>query len=224
MYELVILGFLMQMPYHGYLIAKIINDMIGPFARLSNGRLYPLLAKLEQEGLIEAASEEAVPAPLRAERDRQHHSYQITDAGRQRFHELMMDTTSNPGEYRRIFWFKLPNLHWLEPAERLYLLDHYINFCQTHLFHLTTERRDLERKAAQIDIMSAEQLEATLEAMRITQDQWRLELDSTRVWRERELAKIEKQQHQQQPQGMQTETHDSQVPPSPNGRRRRPPT
>src|SRR5215472_4008569 len=68
MYELVILGFLMRMPYHGYLIAKIINDMIGPFARLSNGRLYPLLAKLEQEGLISPAPEEAVPAPLRSER------------------------------------------------------------------------------------------------------------------------------------------------------------
>jgi DNA-binding PadR family transcriptional regulator len=220
MYELVILGFLMQMPYHGYLIAKIINDMIGPFARLSNGRLYPLLAKLEQEGLIQAAPGEAVPAPLRPERDRQHHSYQITEAGRQRFHELMMDTTSNPGEYRRIFWFKLPNLHWLEPAERLYLLDHYVNFCQTHLFHLANERRDLESKATKIDIMSAEQLEASLEAMRIIQDQWQLELDSTRAWRQRELAKIEKQQ---QSEGIQTETDDSHAPPSPNGRRQKPP-
>jgi DNA-binding PadR family transcriptional regulator len=222
MYELVILGFLMRMPYHGYLIAKIINDMIGPFARMSNGRLYPLLAKLEQEGLISPAPEEAVPAPLRPARDRQHHSYQITEAGRQRFHELMMDTTSNPGEYRRIFWFKLPNLHWLEPAERLYLLDHYINFCQTHLFHLDTERRDLERKAAQIDIMSPEQLEASLEAMRIIRDQWQLELDSTRAWRDREIARIENLQPQEE-QSSQERADDSKAPPSPNGKRRRPP-
>jgi DNA-binding PadR family transcriptional regulator len=216
MYELVILGFLMRMPYHGYLIAKIINDMIGPFARLSNGRLYPLLAKLEQEGLISPAPEEAVPASLGPARDRQHRSYQITDAGRQRFHELMMDTTSNPGEYQRIFWFKLPNLHFLEPTERLYLFDHYINFCQTHLFHLATESRDLERKASQVSLMSAEQLEASLLAMQHLRDQWQLELDSTRAWREREAAKIENLQQE----GMQTEAEDSKAPPSPNGRRR----
>jgi DNA-binding PadR family transcriptional regulator len=219
MYELVILGFLMGMPFHGYLIAKIINDMIGPFARLSNGRLYPLLAKLEQEGFVSPAPEEAVPASLRPARDRQHHSYQITDAGRQRFHALMMDTTSNPGDYRRIFWFKLPILHYLEPTERLFLLDHYINFCQTHLFHLTTERRDLENKASQISIMSAEQLEATLQAMRHIQDQWQLELDSTRAWREREVAKIARQQGE----GTRSDAQDSKAPPAPHGSRQRPP-
>jgi len=185
-YELVILGFLMRRPHHGYLIAKIINDMIGPFARLSNGRLYPLLAKLEQDGLIEAV-DAPVEAPIEAPaHDRQHRSFQITEAGRVRFYELMMDTTSNQGDYQRIFWFKLANLHWLEPVDRLYLLDHYITFCQTHIFHLANERRDLEKKATDFYIMSDEQLEATLDAMRHLQAQWQLELDSARIWRARE--------------------------------------
>ena len=52
MYELIILSLLMREPIHGYLIAKIINDMIGPIAKVSHGWLYPRLAKLEQEGLI----------------------------------------------------------------------------------------------------------------------------------------------------------------------------
>ena len=186
MYELVILGFLMRRPHHGYLITKIINDMIGPFARLSNGRLYPLLAKLEQEGLI-AVAESRAEEPTT---DRQHRSYQITEAGRERFFELMMDTTSNPGDYQRIFWFKLANLHWLEPVDRLYLLDHYISFCQTHVFHLANERRDLEKKATDLYIMSEEQLEATLDAMRHLQAQWQLELDSARVWRAREAGRM----------------------------------
>ena len=43
MYELMILTFLMRGPMHGYLIANII-DISGPFAEVSNGRLYPLLA------------------------------------------------------------------------------------------------------------------------------------------------------------------------------------
>jgi DNA-binding PadR family transcriptional regulator len=185
MYELVILGFLMQRPHHGYLMAKIINDMIGPFARLSNGRLYPLLAKLEQEGLIAAVDAAEAPAA-----DRQHRSFQITEAGRERFYELMMDTTSNPGDYQRLFWFKLSNLHWLDPVDRLYLLDHYISFCQTHIFHLANERRDLEKKARDLYIMGAEQLEATLVAMRHLQAQWELELDSARTWRAHEVNRL----------------------------------
>ncbi|MGO8951335.1 MAG: PadR family transcriptional regulator [Ktedonobacterales bacterium] len=189
MYELVILGFLMRRPYHGYLIAKIINEMIGPFARLSNGRLYPLLVKLEQEGMIAVATDSA-PATAIAS-DRQHRTFEITEAGRQRFRELMLDTTSNPGEYQRIFWFKLPNLYWLDPTERLYLLDDYINFCQTHLFHLANESRDLERKGLDIYDMSAEQLEASLMAMRHLRDQWQLELESAHTWRAREVARME---------------------------------
>ena len=55
MYEMIILALLARWPLHGYLIAKITNDVLGPYARLSNGRLYPLLAKLEAAGLIVAA-------------------------------------------------------------------------------------------------------------------------------------------------------------------------
>jgi DNA-binding PadR family transcriptional regulator len=189
MYELVILGFLMRRPYHGYLIAKIINDIIGPFARLSNGRLYPLLAKLEEEGLIvEVPSSPATEILADGAPDRQHRSYQITPAGRERFHELMLDTTSSPGDYQRLFLFKLGNLHWLLPAERLYLLDHYINFCQTHIFHLANESRDLERKAQSSYLMSPEELDASLRANHHLQARWQLELDSALDWRARETG------------------------------------
>jgi hypothetical protein len=79
MYELVILGLLMRWPAHGYFIANVINDMIGPYARLSNGPLYPLLAKLEQEGLIVSrTSTEETPRG-----EWQVRSYEITAAGRE---------------------------------------------------------------------------------------------------------------------------------------------
>src|SRR6266704_2197554 len=42
MYEFIVLAQLMHGPAHGYLIAKIINDVIGPYARLSYGRLQRL--------------------------------------------------------------------------------------------------------------------------------------------------------------------------------------
>lgn len=58
MYEFIILAHLMRGPMHGYLIAKIINNMNGPYIRVSNGTIYPAFAKLEQQGLI------AVETPL----------------------------------------------------------------------------------------------------------------------------------------------------------------
>src|SRR5690348_5750221 len=139
MYELIILSLLVRFPAHGYLIAHIINDIIGPYARMSNGRLYPLLAKLEEGGLIETYEE--VDQERRGERTSR--KYRITDEGRRRFHTLMMDTTSNPGEYQRIFLQKMTVLHLLKPSERLYLIDHYINYCQAHVLHLTSEREGL---------------------------------------------------------------------------------
>jgi len=49
-YELIILGLLMRWPMHGYLIAGIIDDIIGPHAKISHGRLYPLLGRMEGGG------------------------------------------------------------------------------------------------------------------------------------------------------------------------------
>jgi DNA-binding PadR family transcriptional regulator len=184
MYELIILGFLMRKPTHGYIIAKIINDMIGPYAKFSSGRLYPLLTKLEADGLIVAS--EASPEGG----DRRQHPYAITEAGRHRFHALMLDTSSNPGDYQRIFWHKLPHLHTLTASERLYLFDHYLNFCQTHIFHLTGEMEELEREALARGYMNAKELDVTLRAMRHARDQWRLELENAKDWRAREDAAL----------------------------------
>ncbi len=109
----------MNGPAHGYLMAKIINDMIGPHARLSYGRLYPLLAKLEQNGLIAAES----TAPGGQQSDRQLRVYKITGAGRTRFHILMNDTSSSPGEYQKLFAYKVAAFGFITPVERLRLIE-----------------------------------------------------------------------------------------------------
>ena len=183
MYELIILILLMRTPAHGYLISHIINDIIGPYARVSNGRLYPLLARLEESGMIEA-NEDA--GQQRGERNAR--SYRITEAGRERFHTLMLDTTSNPGEYQRIFLQKVPMLSYLKPSERLYLIDHYINYCQAHVLHLTAEGDDLE--AGNYHRFPGDEwvLPATLDVMNHMADQWRLEVAWALRLREQHLA------------------------------------
>ncbi len=189
MYELIIFSLLMRFPTHGYLIAKIINDLIGPYARISNGRLYPLLAKLEAQGLIEVCEEAE-----QQQRERTSRSYQITEAGRQRFYQLMRDTTSNPGEYQRIFQQKVGVLFLLKPLERLYLIDHYLNYSQAHVLHLTAEAEDLARRGDDIHFANPQQkvsLAATLDVMKHRIDQWRLEVEWALHLRQEEVERQE---------------------------------
>jgi DNA-binding PadR family transcriptional regulator len=188
MYELIILSQLMLHPAHGYMIASIINDMIGPYARISNGRLYPLLSKLEKSSLIAPYTD----APVGQQSDRQLRTYQITEVGRKRFHELMMDTTSNPGEYQKIFLQKVSMLEFLKPSERLRLIDHYINYCQAHVMHMTAEADDLVQRSPDWGPdWGPARLKAVLDVMQHTVDQWQVELDWARTLRERELARVE---------------------------------
>lgn len=184
MYELIILSLLMRIPAHGYLIAHILNAIIGPYARISSGRLYPLLARLEESRLI-AFDEEAARAQ-RGERIARH--YRITEAGRKRFHVLMMDTTSNPGEYQRIFHQKVPMFFFLTDAERLYLIDHYINYCQAHILHLVAEGEDLARGNYHRYEGDQWVMPATLDIMKHMADQWRLEVAWAQSLREQQPA------------------------------------
>jgi len=186
MYELIILSLLMYDPLHGYLIAKITNDMIGPWAKVSNGTMYPLLTKLEKEGLIETSSD----TNSQQRGDRHLRSFKITDSGRKRFHQLMMDTTSNPGEYQKFFRFKVPYLELLQPAERLHLLDHYINYCQTHILYTRSEAEDMvQDTSAHRYYMSPMRLEACLDVIGQIANQWQAELEWTKHLREKEVAR-----------------------------------
>ena len=184
MYELIILSLLMREPIHGYLISKIINDIIGPIAKVSHGWLYPRLTKLEQEGLIVAS----IVGDEGKQGERQLRTYQITEDGRKRFHQLMMDTTSNPGEYSKFFWQKVSYLEYLHPAERLHLIDHYINYCQTHILHLKAQAKNLVEGEVQYHAMDISQLEATLHILRRSTSHWQVDLEYANSLREKEMA------------------------------------
>jgi len=180
MYELLILSLLTRKPMHGYLFIRVINDMIGPFAKVSNGRLYPLLTKLEADSLIVTVQT--------AQRSR---TFAITDRGRTRFHRLMMDTTSNPGDYARLFWLKVPFFESLTPSEHLYLIDHYLNYCQAHIVHLTGEVTEMETDALREHYMSLSQVRATLQALQHLRNQWQLDYNDVLALRGWEMTRRE---------------------------------
>ncbi len=62
--EALVLGVLREGPQHGYSIARQINERSASVLSLGEGQLYPLLKRLEKDGLIEGeweTSEEGRP-------------------------------------------------------------------------------------------------------------------------------------------------------------------
>jgi DNA-binding PadR family transcriptional regulator len=173
MYEFLVLARLSRLPMHGYLIAKIIGDIMGPFRCLQWGALYPLLTRLEQEGLITAVQE--YPAP---EGGRPRKVYAITEAGRQRLHEHLMDTEKHQSEYDTVFAHKVALFSQLTPEERLQISRHYSVYAQRNLDHLRHERRDLLDNVS--SVLSEEQLRDIVAVMDHRIEYWERE----RAWAE----------------------------------------
>lgn len=187
MYELIVLSLLMRMPVHGYMIVKIANDMFGPWAKISSGTLYPLLNKMERSGLITTlptASEKP-----EASGERQARTFMITEEGRKRFRQDMMDMSSNLGDYTRTFQYKTAFIDLIEPEERLLLFNHYINYCQTTILHLQTERANLTHELARHP--NPVFLTNVVKAMKHAEQKTQVELDWVRELRAEELARQE---------------------------------
>ena len=182
MYELIILSLLMRMPMHGYLIVKITNDQIGPWAKISSGTLSTILNKLEQTGLI-AFTQQPNNQPKSG---RQLRTYIITEEGRKRFHQLMMDTSSNLGDYQKFFHYKMVYMDLLNPDERLLLVNNYMNYCQITILHLQTEMDGIVHELA--DYPTPAFLENILRVMKHNVQQWQSEFDWVKSLREEKLS------------------------------------
>jgi len=177
-YELIILGTLMVGPFHGYLIAKIMQNILGPYGKISAGRLYPLLMKMEEAGLI---SVEPVAEQQEHQQQRRFQipsrRYRITEAGCRRLHILMMDTTSYLGDYQKVFLQKVAYFSFLQPEERLHLIEHYIGYCKSLVSYGTTRAEELAQSGTENPIgMTAEQLADLLTGMQHKIQQWQQEL------------------------------------------------
>lgn len=73
---------------HGYELRKRLTGLLGAFRAFSYGSLYPALRRMQTDGLI---VEDAAPVgTVKVRRARR--VYQLTDAGKARFTELVADT------------------------------------------------------------------------------------------------------------------------------------
>jgi DNA-binding PadR family transcriptional regulator len=184
MYELLVLALLMHWPLYAYLIADIANHILGPWERISRGTLSSLLTKLEQAGLIVPADPTQVPFPT----ERPSRVFAITPAGRERFYQLMMDTTSNQGTYQRLFRIKALHLEYVSPEDQLSLVDHYLSYCQMGLSYRQAEAQDFVTNPIKQQSVSSFYSAVALDLMGLVSQQWQLELAWAQRLRNRIVA------------------------------------
>jgi DNA-binding PadR family transcriptional regulator len=139
---------------------------MGPFRQVQWGALYPVLSRLEREGLIEAQEVEV------GTEERGRKVYAITEAGLGRLHQHLMDTASHLGEYDRFFANKVALFPSLEPAERLHLARDYAVHAQRNVDHLMRKCRQLCEDG---DYLSEEQRACILNVMEHRAEYWRRE-------------------------------------------------
>ncbi len=181
MYELLVLSLLMHWPLYAYLIAEIANHILGPWERISRGTLSSLLTRLEQDGLIAPADPSEVPFST----DRPSRVFAITPEGRQRFYQLMIDTTSNQGTYQRLFHIKALHLEYISPDDQLSLVDHYLSYCQMGLHYQQAEQQDFVTNPIKQQSVSHFYSAVALDLMNLVRQQWQLELTWAQKLRER---------------------------------------
>ena len=141
MYELFILGELLDQPLHGYLLRDIVNLAFGPVRQMSWGSLYPLIRRLEANTLIAQITLADDPAKSRRK------TYAITEAGKERFYFLMLRPEEYSSDYPDLFGVKLTNFDHIDAEQRMGILLHYQGYLQFVLGRLT----EGERFAAQQD-------------------------------------------------------------------------
>jgi DNA-binding PadR family transcriptional regulator len=143
MYQLFVLGQLMDQPMHGYLLRDILSNMLGPFRQMSWGALYPLIRQLQHNGWIELDTGCAVD--LQAEANaRQRKRYRITEPGKERFRAMMQEPDEYSVDTPELFQIKLVNFGRVSSELRLAILQHYLGYLHMIDNHTQMQRRHKE--------------------------------------------------------------------------------
>jgi hypothetical protein len=118
-----------------------------------------------------------------------------------RFQVLMNDTGLNLGNYQYLFAYKVTAFTHISVADRLRLIDHFINHCQTNIFHLQTEVEDMVVKGAEIEELrrtapeqarvysrlDMDSVENIVNVLQHSIDIWKLQLEWAKQLREKEV-------------------------------------
>jgi DNA-binding PadR family transcriptional regulator len=151
LYELVILGELIGGPHHGYLLREILGKIFGPFRQMSWGALYPLIHRLEQQGLITPEASDLTRQGKRGHRN----LYRIARAGGERFQALMVEAVPYLSYDPDSFIAKLGYFDHITLEHQIAIIQHHRGYLQVVDDYLQT---NLHRVMADQDIPERERL------------------------------------------------------------------
>lgn len=134
MLELSALGMLQQEPLHGYRLKQRLELFLSSCMSVNYGAIYPLLKRLEERGHIQVLLEESGDAGASRK------IYAITDAGKERWREKMLEHPQESWvKSRARFLIKYFFFGYLEPAERIKLIENRLRVCRQRQVYLDSQ-------------------------------------------------------------------------------------
>lgn len=140
MYELFVLGELMTGDKHGYRLQESLKHAVGPIRQISSGTLYPLISRMVKRGWIRPRPE----GPQQGGRLRK--MYEVTEAGRERFQELMREPLEYNMETELIFLFKMAYFQHVTKDVRIACLEQYREYLRYNLEYVKSESEVISQK------------------------------------------------------------------------------
>ncbi|WP_248925814.1 PadR family transcriptional regulator [Paenibacillus hamazuiensis] len=132
MYELFVLGQLMSGDKHGYLLQERLKHTVGPIRQISSGTLYPLLSRMAENGWITLRLEEEQQG------GRPRKIYSITDAGRERFHVLILSPLEHNLDTELIFHLKMALFRYVPKDIQIACLEQYMEYVRYNLKYVNS--------------------------------------------------------------------------------------
>lgn len=134
MLELATLGLLQKESLHGYRLKQQLELFMSGCISVNYGAIYPLLKRLEERGLIEVCLEDEGSSGNARK------IYTITPKGKEQWKKKMLEHPHESWVHARSrFFIKFFFFSYLDPDERLKLLEHRLKVCQLRL-----ENQDIE--------------------------------------------------------------------------------
>lgn len=209
-FELFVLGKLLDGPRHGYLLHQIISVAIGPLRTFNWNTLYPLIRQLEADRLIApvdagqapahtmaatlmaqlnlshpAESSETAAPGAHSARSGRRKAYAITTAGRERFLALMREQGDYTADYPDLFNIKRINFGHVPLDWQVGIVRHYCAYLRLLLDYLRIAHAGVANNAAVPDSERPHVLRML--------DHRRALAEADLAWAEAELAAISAQ-------------------------------
>jgi DNA-binding PadR family transcriptional regulator len=152
--ELPVLGLLKERDMHGYELRKQLGAMLGPFWQVSWGSLYPTLRRLAKAGAVETIDTSPRTKTTRRRTrttkssglgtGRRRTVYRITPHGERVFAEMLEETGAAVDAAH--FTLKLAFFRYLQPEDRVALLERRRAYLQDKLAQLKTNLRQYRER------------------------------------------------------------------------------